>query len=210
MTVAKNTLVQRKRRNTQPKPCAYCGKEFERDNLTVKTCSEECRWACHIRSIRKYLGIDIDRACIECGKALDTNDFRVQQCSDECKMRRQRRQKQFKTMTNRARRLGLMGKPFTEDELQAWLNERGKACVYCGGPYEQIDHIVPYAHGGLHELANMNPSCGPCNASKGNKLLEEWEGRMPNSICRMDACLRSVVARGWCAKHYYSEYYRHL
>lgn len=210
MAPTPNALRQRARRGTTAKPCIGCGKEFDREDLRLDTCSEECRWACHIRSIRKHLGIPTERFCIECGEQMDTNDFRVQQCSEECRLRRQRRQKQFKRMTGRAKQYGLLGEPFTEDDLQAWLDERGRACVYCGGPYEAIDHIIPYTRGGLHELANLNPSCKPCNASKGNRLLSEWEGRMPNSECAYTDCGHAVVARGWCARHYYSEYYRHL
>lgn len=198
----------RKMRGSSPRPCAYCGKQFERGNLTVRTCSEECRWACHIRSVRKYLNIPTERACIECGAPIASDDFRVQQCSEECRLRRQRRQKQYKRALSRAKQYSLMGEPFTEDELQAWIEAKGKACAYCGGPYEEIDHIVPFTRGGLHELANLNPSCAACNRSKAQSLLSEWPGRALSPTCSTEGCDDPMFSRGWCRKHYNQQYHR--
>lgn len=47
-------------------------------------------------------------------------------------------------------------------------------CVYCGGTYEHIDHIVPLGRGGVNCIENLAPSCAKCNLSKGPKLLENW------------------------------------
>jgi 5-methylcytosine-specific restriction endonuclease McrA len=52
-------------------------------------------------------------------------------------------------------------------------------CAYCKNEFDKltIDHVVPLSRGGLHEYDNIVPSCGPCNRSKGKKLLSEWHGR---------------------------------
>lgn len=50
--------------------------------------------------------------------------------------------------------------PFTREEL---VERYGDECLYCGGPFEELDHNVPVAAGGPHTLENCRPSCGPCN-----------------------------------------------
>lgn len=53
---------------------------------------------------------------------------------------------------------------FTRDEL---VTRWGSVCVYCGGPFEQLDHaIIPVRDGGAHSLDNCRPSCASCNASR--------------------------------------------
>jgi len=48
-------------------------------------------------------------------------------------------------------------------------------CVVCGSS-ENItaDHIVPLSRGGVEAEGNLQPLCGSCNSSKGNKLMSEW------------------------------------
>lgn len=55
----------------------------------------------------------------------------------------------------------------------------GYCCAYCGDTKTEfhLDHIVPWSRGGDHSAANLTVSCAPCNQSKGDKLLEEWDGR---------------------------------
>ena len=48
------------------------------------------------------------------------------------------------------------------------------SCVYCGGPYEHIDHIFPISKGGMNCVENITTACAKCNMSKGPKLLENW------------------------------------
>ncbi len=52
----------------------------------------------------------------------------------------------------------------------------GFQCTYCGAsdvPLE-CDHIVPTCRGGSHEESNLTTACKPCNASKRDRLIEEW------------------------------------
>jgi 5-methylcytosine-specific restriction endonuclease McrA len=51
-----------------------------------------------------------------------------------------------------------------------------RPCSYCGS-FEEItlDHVVPISKGGTHGVSNLVPACGPCNSSKGQKLLIEWK-----------------------------------
>ena len=49
-------------------------------------------------------------------------------------------------------------------------------CSYCGVVGEMtLDHVVPISRGGVHGVSNLVPACGPCNFSKGQKLLVEWK-----------------------------------
>jgi 5-methylcytosine-specific restriction endonuclease McrA len=53
----------------------------------------------------------------------------------------------------------------------------GFTCRYCGDvelQRPQCDHVIPRALGGPHSLDNLVTACGPCNASKGARRLEEW------------------------------------
>lgn len=48
-------------------------------------------------------------------------------------------------------------------------------CAYCGSTRKlHVDHIVPVSRGGSNGFDNLTTSCGPCNQSKGPKLLTEW------------------------------------
>ncbi len=45
-------------------------------------------------------------------------------------------------------------------------------CQYCHAPAENIDHVVPRSKGGPHSWDNVVAACRPCNAKKGDSLLE--------------------------------------
>lgn len=44
-------------------------------------------------------------------------------------------------------------------------------CAYCGGPSDTVDHIVPVAAGGPHDLENYTAACRSCNSAKKDKPL---------------------------------------
>ena len=52
-------------------------------------------------------------------------------------------------------------------------------CAYCGDARTEWDHFRPIVKerqptGDITEIANLVPSCGKCNQSKGNKNWREW------------------------------------
>lgn len=63
----------------------------------------------------------------------------------------------------------------TADEWAIMLEVCNHVCLACGhrekiaGPYLTKDHIVPISLGGDDTIANLQPLCLPCNASKGNR-----------------------------------------
>lgn len=48
-------------------------------------------------------------------------------------------------------------------------------CVYCGSAADTVDHVRPLSRGGHEAEYNLVPACGPCNYSKHNRLLTEWD-----------------------------------
>ncbi len=51
-------------------------------------------------------------------------------------------------------------------------------CAYCGSQLEIetfiVEHVTPRCDGGLNNIDNLMPSCGPCNSSKGRKSVEQF------------------------------------
>jgi 5-methylcytosine-specific restriction endonuclease McrA len=91
-----------------------------------------------------------------------------------------------KEQRRRARKVEATVEPFTAADLFAhWEAIGAYACVYCGGPYEHSDHIMPLALGGEHSVENLLPLCADCNLSKGARDPWEWaESRFPHAVRR--------------------------
>ncbi|WP_086846745.1 HNH endonuclease [Amycolatopsis kentuckyensis] len=82
-----------------------------------------------------------------------------------------------RTQRRRSLRAAATVKPFTAADLAASYEARGLAtCVYCGGPHDHDDHIIPLARGGYHATWNLVPACAACNCSKGAKDVLAWLG----------------------------------
>ena len=47
-------------------------------------------------------------------------------------------------------------------------------CVYCGGDYEHLDHVIPKVKGGTNEVCNLVMSCARCNARKHDLSITEF------------------------------------
>jgi hypothetical protein len=65
--------------------------------------------------------------------------------------------------------------------LRNYILERDNyVCRYCGDSAERMcaDHVVPLSRGGTNDEDNLVSCCLPCNSSKCDRLLEEWEGRL--------------------------------
>jgi 5-methylcytosine-specific restriction endonuclease McrA len=69
--------------------------------------------------------------------------------------------------------------PSRRDVLRRWEELEWWSCTYCdcgfdGKVVPEVDHILPLARGGLHEWANLAPSCASCNRSKGDQDVSQW------------------------------------
>lgn len=80
----------------------------------------------------------------------------------------------------RAKRLGAGGTHKAIDIVLQYKSQKGR-CWHCGkalnGKYE-VDHLIPLDRGGSDWPSNLVCSCQRCNRSKGNKLPQEWNGKM--------------------------------
>lgn len=65
---------------------------------------------------------------------------------------------------------------FTREELVAYWGN-GARCIYCDGPFEEIDHLQPIALGGVHAVETVVPSCSQCN-QEGGKHARSFLWRM--------------------------------
>jgi 5-methylcytosine-specific restriction endonuclease McrA len=69
---------------------------------------------------------------------------------------------------------GRDGLPRTRPAIRAFVRRAilaadRHACLYCGSPADpQLDHVRPWAAGGLNCLWNLAVLCGPCNRVKSN------------------------------------------
>jgi 5-methylcytosine-specific restriction endonuclease McrA len=52
---------------------------------------------------------------------------------------------------------------FTREQL---IDLHGDECYRCGGPFEQLDHVLCVRAGGPHTLGNTKPICARCNQQK--------------------------------------------
>jgi 5-methylcytosine-specific restriction endonuclease McrA len=63
----------------------------------------------------------------------------------------------------------------TAKDIETLKNNFGQSCAYCGAVAKiTIDHVVPLAKGGTHEIENLLPCCQSCNSSKNCTPLKSW------------------------------------
>jgi len=65
----------------------------------------------------------------------------------------------------RARRRDALIVKFTAAQLEQRLS-MFDGCWMCGDPATEVDHVKPLSKGGAHCLANLRPTCLPCNRRK--------------------------------------------
>ncbi len=60
-------------------------------------------------------------------------------------------------------------------------------CIYCGHPWEAVDHIQPRSHGGTDTKSNLAPACKSCNSAKGDRPVSYFLREHPNILARVHA-----------------------
>jgi 5-methylcytosine-specific restriction endonuclease McrA len=83
---------------------------------------------------------------------------------------RRKRAKARKRYRERAARI-------TAAQIRA-VRERDQACVTCGAPGTDIDHITPVSEGGQTEMGNLQLLCHSCHVEKSRadwKTRERWK-----------------------------------
>lgn len=67
---------------------------------------------------------------------------------------------------------------FTQEQWVLLLEQYGNKCLSCERDDVVLtqDHIIPLSQGGINEITNIQPLCGPCNSSKGTKTIDYRKG----------------------------------
>ena len=150
--------------------CLYCESAFLCKVETVAYCSIPCG-----SKANTIAGVK----CVDCGKK---REHYSQRCA-ECKAQHARRMKRGEVARRirkaakakrRARKMDVIAAPVS---LQDVLNAHGKKCHICGSKVDDsttnqplsatMDHVVPLALGGWHDLCNLRPAHHACNSLKG-------------------------------------------
>lgn len=76
-------------------------------------------------------------------------------------------------------------------------------CAYCGEAANQVDHVIPRAKGGTHDLDNLVACCRRCNSLKGSKSVFLGGSSTPPvllTVSLRDATQTTVVAGTFAQK----------
>jgi 5-methylcytosine-specific restriction endonuclease McrA len=150
------------------RPCLQCGRQFQpyRSNSTC----------CSVRHYRTW--------CQKQWYAGNRDVARERRIQMRARMTEEQRARQralgrLHSQVRRARKKLSLYIRFTEVQL-AQRMAMFAGCWMCGGPFEHIEHVKPLAVGGPHILANLRPSCAPCNLSKGGR----WPLEVHRAVAR--------------------------
>jgi 5-methylcytosine-specific restriction endonuclease McrA len=77
----------------------------------------------------------------------------------------------------RAESAGASTGNYTVAEMNKKVHRLGRACFYCGGPYQHDDHFLALSRFGIDTIENIVPACEACNESKGDSDPWEWMAR---------------------------------
>lgn len=180
-----NRARAKKREPVPPKPvvlCDICGKEL--NGRAKRFCSDGCR----AEASRRYengrnLEMDNKRitprgfTCVVCGTAVVTEygDKRRRFCSDGCRVqyhrnlhgadaKARRRVRKRDAFVERVHRQEICERDHWRCQLCGKKVDKGKVVPHPFAPV--LDHIVPLACGGTHEMANVQLAHFICNSRK--------------------------------------------
>lgn len=83
---------------------------------------------------------------------------------------------------------------FSFYQWQQCLTHFNHQCAYCGSTESlEQEHVIPVSRGGHYTPDNIIPACRSCNASKNNKIMQDWFTQNENySVERMANILKYV------------------
>lgn len=72
---------------------------------------------------------------------------------------------------NRTKKYGLVS-DLSLDEWKSIIEKHENKCVYCGGEWSDLEHVIPVSRGGGTTVGNVVTSCRSCNSKKGRNLIQ--------------------------------------
>ena len=136
-----------------------CGVGFEARAPNSKYCSNACG----------------NQARREVAHRLQWRPCAFNRCSSKIRGRRRKWCDSHSELTKRLRKHHYSG--LARYRLPLWHKQKG-LCALCFTPVlpigsdAHVDHIIPITKGGVSEEGNYQLAHGPCNISKGNRILE--------------------------------------
>jgi 5-methylcytosine-specific restriction endonuclease McrA len=107
--------------------------------------------------------------CVWCGVLMSRGrDGDRDYCTERCSVRAKKERR-------RGREAQVFGW-WTWSDFMRMARGFGYHCAYCGCKPERLnpDHVVPLSKGGANTIANILPTCMPCNSDKRDLSLTEW------------------------------------
>ena len=194
--IAKNAQRQRaKRLAAGHPPCIDCGCEIPTEvRLSIKRCND-CKLALRRQRDREYsrayAAKNREKVCqknrrYNAANRDSKNEYFKQWRKDNPDLAKAQRTRR------RARQL----EAATEDhcyDLEVYIRDGGQ-CHLCGHPVSwnmppfhdasfNLEHVVPYVHGGKHHLDNVACSHQQCNFRKGTRLMEDLDLPFDPPVC---------------------------
>ncbi len=78
-------------------------------------------------------------------------------------------------------------------------------CVYCGGPANSKDHVIPKNHDGPDRMQNIVRSCKSCNSSKHDHDFVDWwiniKGNDESTLPRIPVGIYLKYSLDWHRMH---------
>lgn len=88
----------------------------------------------------------------------------------------------FREKAHRRRaRILQAGGTFSKSDVRLQFRSQNGKCWHCGKKLKRkyhVDHLIPLVRGGSNSASNIVITCEFCNLSKGDKLPQEWNGRL--------------------------------
>jgi len=156
------------------RPCHHCGSVFQARQKDRQCCSIEC-----VRERQRFNTAIAGDSCIDCGSKREFYSQRCEACrrkhAEQVKHSEpaKRWKKQAKAK-RRARGKSVISAPVSLVDV---VRAHGKRCHLCGKDVDlstinqptsaTMDHVVPLALGGWHDLNNLRPAHHLCNSLKG-------------------------------------------
>jgi len=146
--------------------CVYAG--FSRRQAQRSMADVSSRYVVDKQSYRK-LAVNVEEVrssceaevpCSICGKLSKSNSKKLGMC-EFC----QHEYRRVLAQNSRTRKLGLLCDLSVSEWIKI-LDEHNRSCVYCGGQFTDMDHVIPVSSGGGTTKSNVVPSCSRCNTDK--------------------------------------------